>query len=662
MKYRPEVDGLRAIAVVPVVFFHAGFSLFKGGFVGVDVFFVISGYLITSILLKELEAGTFSLLKFYERRARRILPALAVMVAACIPVAIFLMTPTEAKNFAQSVAAVGLFASNVLFWVESGYFDLDSEEKPLLHTWSLAVEEQFYIVFPLLLLLLWTYRRKLLVPILVFLALLSLVLCEWGARNAPSATFFLAPTRAWELLAGSFCAMILRRGTTSHDLLAALGVVMIGVSIFAFDETTPFPSVYALLPVGGTVFVILFAGPTTATGKLLAKPVFVGLGLISYSAYLWHQPLFAFARLWTPWAPSPTVLICLIILTFVIAYLSWRYVETPFRRTSGPHSIARRPVFILAVTVSLLFVAFGGWGQMTKGWRNAYLARMSEAEKRILTLTEHAYNEQLANALSRFDNGDCVFDIRTIDETARQRATNCAQKYGPGVLVLGDSHAIDLYGAVITTSQANEPFIVGVVSGGCRPHTLLPGCAYMELAQFIEDRPDVFEFAVYEQAGFYLLHGAGFDLGGRRMFERLSPNEPVPRFEPHMGYVQAVKEYLERIASHIPTVWLSPRIEPHIQPTFIRKAGCDYPYMLRPGTEEVFLKLEATIAETLSASPVEFMSQHNLLKLSFPEDFLSCDVLFWSDGDHFSNAGEERFGKRMQVVQNARAVLGLERK
>ncbi len=653
---------MRAIAVVPVVFFHAGFSLFKGGFVGVDVFFVISGYLITSILLKELEAGTFSLLNFYERRARRILPALTVMVAACIPVAIFLMTPAQAKNFAQSVAAVGLFASNVLFWLESGYFDMASEEKPLLHTWSLAVEEQFYIIFPLLLLLLWTHRRKLLVPALVVLALLSLALCEWGWRNAPSATFFLAPTRAWELLVGSFCAMILRRGIASHDGLAALGVAMIGISIFVFDETTPFPSIYALLPVGGTALVILFSGPETATGKLLAKPLFVGLGLISYSAYLWHQPLFAFARLWTPETVSTTVFACLICLTFAIAYLSWRYVETPFRRTSGSRSIPRGPVFALAVTVSLLFVTFGVWGQMTKGWRNAYVARMPEAERHMLSMIEHAYNEQLANAMSRYDDGGCVFDIRTIDDAVRQRIIDCAEEHGPGVLVLGDSHAIDLYGAVITASQADEPFLIGLVSGGCRPHTPMPYCAYTALADFIKDHPDIFEFAIFEQAGFYLLQGPGFDVGRRDMFGKLSPNETVPQFVPHVDHVLAVKDYLERLADHIPTVWLTPRIEPHIQPAYIRRSGCEHSYQLRPGTEETFLNLEAMIARSLSESPVEFLSQNSLLNLSFPEDFLSCDALFWSDGDHFSDAGEERFGKRMQVVENARAVLGLDQK
>jgi len=211
MNYRREIDGIRALAVIPVIFFHAGFSLFSGGYVGVDVFFVISGYLITGIVMAEVTRGTFSIADFYERRIRRILPALFLVVVVCVPVAFLVLLPADLKEFGQSLIAVATFSSNVFFWSQSGYFHGAAELKPLLHTWSLAVEEQFYVLFPLLLLFMWRWGRKWTVAILLTLAVASLLLAEWGALNKPIATFFLLPTRAWELLLGSLVAFYIGR-------------------------------------------------------------------------------------------------------------------------------------------------------------------------------------------------------------------------------------------------------------------------------------------------------------------------------------------------------------------------------------------------------------------------------------------------------------------
>lgn len=204
--YRPEIDGLRAVAVLPVILFHAGFDLFSGGYVGVDVFFVISGYLITSIILREMEQGKFSIARFYERRARRILPALFFVIVCCLPFAVIWMASGEIKRFGQAMIAVSLFASNVFFWKTTNYFAPAAEEEPLLHTWSLAVEEQYYVLFPLFLMLCWRFGRSRLFWLTALAALLSLGLAEWGWRNQPVANFYLLPTRAWELLAGSLLA------------------------------------------------------------------------------------------------------------------------------------------------------------------------------------------------------------------------------------------------------------------------------------------------------------------------------------------------------------------------------------------------------------------------------------------------------------------------
>lgn len=332
MKYRAEVDGLRALAVVPVILFHAGIEHFSGGFVGVDIFFVISGYLITTILIDDLNNNRFSIVDFYERRARRILPALYFVMLSCIPFAWMWMIPSQLVEFSNSLVAVSLFVSNFLFWKESGYFESAAEEKPLLHTWSLAVEEQCYILFPIFLLLAWRYGRERVFWMIVLPAVLSLVLGEYGARKFQAANFYLTPTRAWELFSGSIAAFIVqRRGVRKNNVLSVIGLAAIIFSIFAYDESTPFPSVYTLVPVVGVVFLILFADKSTLPAKILSNSLFVGIGLISYSAYLWHQPLFAFARIRSVETPSSNLMLLLSVMSIVLAFFSWKYIEQPFR-------------------------------------------------------------------------------------------------------------------------------------------------------------------------------------------------------------------------------------------------------------------------------------------------------------------------------------------
>lgn len=239
MKYRSEIDGLRAVAVVPVILFHAGFQIFSGGYVGVDVFFVISGYLITTILVDDINSDRFKIIDFYERRARRIIPALLFVILVCVPFAWMWMIPSQMKDFSQSLVAVSLFASNVLFQLESGYFATAAEEKPLLHTWSLAVEEQYYVLFPIFLLLTWRFGRNRVFWSIVVLAAMSLALSELASRIKPTANFYLAPTRAWELLAGSIAAFIVgEQGVRSSNSLSSIGLTAILVSIFAYDDTT----------------------------------------------------------------------------------------------------------------------------------------------------------------------------------------------------------------------------------------------------------------------------------------------------------------------------------------------------------------------------------------------------------------------------------------
>ena len=362
MKYRSEIDGLRALAVVPVILFHAGFNAFSGGFVGVDVFFVISGYLITTILLNDLEAGKFSIVHFYERRARRILPALFLVMFACLPFAWFWLLPQDMKSFSQSLVAVSVFASNILFWRTSGYFDTATELKPLIHTWSLSVEEQYYVLFPLFLYFAWRLGKRWTVGILAVVALVSLGLAQWGAYAKPAFTFYMLPTRAWELLIGAFVAFyysehnIKKHKYWASELGSLLGFALIAYATFAFSEKTPFPSLYALVPTVGAALIIVFATNKTLIGKLLSTKPFLWVGLISYSAYLWHQPLFAFARHRSFEEPSHLLMAVLAVVTLPLAYLTWRLVERPFR---NKNRFSSKRILLMAVVFNALFISLG---------------------------------------------------------------------------------------------------------------------------------------------------------------------------------------------------------------------------------------------------------------------------------------------------------------
>tara|TARA_R110002051_G_scaffold3961_3_gene20991 strand:+ start:397 stop:2400 length:2004 start_codon:yes stop_codon:yes gene_type:complete len=449
LTYRPEIDGLRTVAVVPVILFHAGFSVFSGGFVGVDVFFVISGYLITTIILREVAEGRFSILQFYERRARRILPALFTVVLVCVPFAFAWMLPGQFKEFGRSVVSVAMFASNILFWRESGYFAAAAEEKPLLHTWSLAVEEQYYIFFPLAVLLLWRFGRRAVVAGILLTALFSLGLSEWAWRHQPNANFYLLPTRAWELLAGSLLAAWTGRRPTGlwAEVGGALGVVLIVGAILSFDQSTPFPSLWALLPVSGAGLVILCAGRTTWAGRVLAWRPMVAIGLISYSAYLWHQPLFAFARLRSIGTPGPLLMGGLALLALVLAWVTWRFVERPFRDRTR---VSRKAIFVGTLAGTIAMGAIAVVTETTKG-----MPQRLDPEVLRMAAASKPYNPRLPSCTPRTSDelNYCVFNP---DLSHR-------------VALWGDSHAMALAGELAIAMAQKNYGLINLSNAGCLP-------------------------------------------------------------------------------------------------------------------------------------------------------------------------------------------------
>jgi peptidoglycan/LPS O-acetylase OafA/YrhL len=423
VRYRPEIDGLRAVAVVPVILFHAGIDAFGGGFVGVDVFFVISGYLITSIILAEQQEGTFSLLSFYERRARRILPALFLVMAASSLMAWLLFYPSDLEAFSRSVIATALFSSNFLFWHETGYFDTAAELKPLLHTWSLAVEEQYYILFPLFLMAMWRVAQSRTALALLLLGVASLVLAEWGAHKHPEAAFFLLPFRLWELALGALAALYLSGrqptfGLRLSQVGSGVGLALILWAVFRFDKNTPFPGFNALVPTVGAALIILFATPSTLIGRLLSTRLLVGVGLISYSAYLWHQPLLAFSRYKSLTEPPVWAVLGICSLTFFLAYLCWRFIELPLRRRE---TYSRKAVFMMSATGITLATAFGMSGASSRGFEDRFVASLSDRQKAVWH----------SNASADAGRGECHLRINLLTERLHGKVWRVRQKVRP---------------------------------------------------------------------------------------------------------------------------------------------------------------------------------------------------------------------------------------
>lgn len=439
MDYRREIDGLRAIAVVPVVLFHAGFNVFSGGFVGVDVFFVISGYLITSIILGDLERCRFSLAGFYERRARRILPALFLVVLVCFPIAWLCLLPDDMQDFSQSLVAVSLFASNILFCSEAGYFDSAGELKPLLHTWSLAVEEQYYLIFPVFMVLIWKIGRGWLLWSMAAIAAASLWLAQWGIQSQPAAAFYLLPSRAFELLIGALAAVYLGKADRVRprpiisQAGAIFGLLLVLGAMRFFDQQTPFPGVNALIPVVGTVLIILLADKNTVVGRILGAKVLVGIGLVSYSAYLWHHPLFAFARHVSVVEPGAVVFCLLAAVSFALAYLSWRVVETPFR---CKERFSRRQIASYGLVGSACILCIGLAGHFSGGFIDRFETKL-EGDVGHLEFYSHID--------ARYH--DCEPASIASEALSWNHYLRCKQsRQGqPQVILLGDSHAEHLF-------------------------------------------------------------------------------------------------------------------------------------------------------------------------------------------------------------------------
>ena len=448
--YRPEIDGLRALAVLPVIFYHANFSLFKGGFLGVDIFFVISGYLITSIILQDMSSGTFSLKNFYERRIRRILPALFLVILATIILSWMILLPSDMINFSESILYVLTFTSNIFFWQQNDYFDPSGEYLPLLHTWSLAVEEQFYILFPIFLIFAYKLKQNIVFIAFFLLFFSSLGFSEYASVNGKSYSFYFLPTRGWEICLGILAAFYLRNrkslSTQRDELFSVIGLSLIIFSIFYLDSKYPHPGLYSLIPTLGTFLIICFSGNSFFIKKVLSFRVLVLIGLISYSAYLWHYPLISLFKYSNHFEVNDFTLFFVILISIFFAYLSWRFIEKPYRNSK---KINKKILLFSISIISVLILTFAFIGKVD-GYKNRAIGINIEnynQDNRQLLLDARNYYRNFMMKLNILEDSDF---FETKDDSFTTKKNN--------LLIVGNSFSQDMFNIFTFSNLVNKKY------------------------------------------------------------------------------------------------------------------------------------------------------------------------------------------------------------
>lgn len=462
MKYKAHIDGLRALAVVPVVLFHLDVEAMSGGFVGVDIFFVISGYLITTILYNDISVGKYSIFEFYKRRILRILPALAAVLIFISAVSVFMLFPVEQTSVGESLVFSTSFLSNVYFWWSSDYFSAAAETMPLLHTWSLAVEEQFYIVFPPLLYLIWKHFRERLLHVLIFAGVMSFGGCLLVLKLQESAAFYLLPFRAWELLMGAVLSILqTRRSFAPSALLGGVGFVLVVLPVLMLDRESSFPGFNALYPCLGACLLIAFAEGTVIGRVLSLRPV-VYVGKASYSFYLWHWPLIVFWKVLFGSDLTVMGVLLLASVSFSIAIISTEFVEKPFRG-AWARSLPSGYV-MLGGLLTLLVIFMIGLGVRLNMFKTAGAISVPSEVERVVSAAN--YTEWQDHA-KQFRRGECLIGAGDGGITAFKPGV-CAtiEKDRVNVVLIGDSHAAQYWGAF------HELFpdvnVMQVTASGCR--------------------------------------------------------------------------------------------------------------------------------------------------------------------------------------------------
>jgi peptidoglycan/LPS O-acetylase OafA/YrhL len=624
INYRPEIDGLRAIAVLAVIGYHAGISLLPGGFLGVDVFFVISGFVIGQTLKKDFDAKRFSFKGFLARRIRRLAPALVVVVSSTFAISWLFMKPWEIERLSESILSIFGIFSNLHFMKATDYFSPEADVQPLLHFWSLSIEEQFYLFLPLLLAALWHLRMPQWIPtVLRLLLIVSFLLYVFYPYKLLSTRFYSFETRIWELLAGVALAyssdaqlsFLARR----REMFAWIGLALVLASLFM----PTWHHVHVLAPVVGTLLVIAATGQGGRVQQFLATPSLVGVGVISYSLYLWHQPVFALARLEGKLDQfAPLQLLAMTALIFCLAIASYWCVEKPARNREAPRTWLVVPA---SVASAIVLCGIAVFGQYSEGFKKYYIARLPP---NVAVRTEALGHAIASRGLAGMkDSGDCRFWSERLTAQVRERFETCAKQNGAAIVVLGDSHGMDLFNALKISSDA--PFLFGLSRGACGPDRLTDGkCPYLDFENFVSTQKRSVTQVFFTLSGNYF-----FDV-------------EVDAVVLKKTLAQATGDYVLRLSKHVPVAWIGPQYEPRIN---LERLDPEIAFesQIMPADVKFFQARDRSLRMFVEDLALTYVSKQQDVLLDARKDFFVDGNITYSDSDHWSESGEALFGKRL---------------
>ena len=521
-KYRPDIDGLRAVAVLAVVAYHAFPETIRSGFIGVDIFFVISGFLISTIVFENMAANRFSIVDFYSRRIRRIFPALLVVLSSVLIIGWFLLLGVDYALLGKHVASGAGFSANIILWLEADYFDLSAELKPLLHLWSLGLEEQYYLLWPALMWALWKPGRNL-YKALTAIFLASLILCLYQTNSDKTLAFYSPFSRFWEILLGSLIAYatFLENSRTPTrptarfaNARSLLGVVLIGIGFQVITNKSSFPGWLALLPTIGTALIIAGGSASWINSKILSQRLLVGVGLISFPLYLWHWPLLSFARIEAGQTVSPELRWALLAISFLLAWITYRFVERPLRFGRARNSKTIMLLCVMACVGTAGYLTF-----RSEGFPN----RFPEIIRTATSYIPFAWGDHVRSE---------VCHMHLVTSTVHK--PECFEVARPLVAVWGDSHAASLYPGLKKLQSSKQFGVIQVTESGCPPLLGIDQFNYRHNCKQVND--EVIQKLIEAKPDVLILHGTWW-----------SVVDPLPEDVIYEGTTRSVRTLKEQL-------------------------------------------------------------------------------------------------------------------
>ncbi|MCQ8869373.1 acyltransferase family protein [Vibrio splendidus] len=645
------IEALRALAVVAVVIFHSSKEVLPGGFLGVDVFFVVSGYLMAYLVVKN-QTKDFKVIDFIWRRFSRLAPSMLVLILSVIIINVFIQPEFYISEYLDSAISALVYISNINFWFGSGYFNVEQKFDPLLHTWTLGVEFQYYIAFAIVTYLMKGVDRKYLIAIFSLASILSFFLNIYFAEHF-SAIFYNLPTRGWEFGIGAILGFMLS-GRNKSDFIDSkraeviiyffLSFIVILFVNYQLEFDRLYYTLLVCLSTGMVLIVGIYANIEASSRKL--NGIFLTVGKLSYTVYLAHYPIIIFL---SPYLQSKFLVICVsLLLSFSIAQLLSPF-ENKSRRYMYSFQTLKKKALALSVYLVLPLTLYVNNQNLIDLNANISSKRMTADQQKVqkLYLSEIKRREQAVDDFNKANNKTCWQSYQSVTAQFSEEFERCRDKYGNAIIVLGDSHSEGLFLTLSSNivNREDYPFVFGINSGGCRYSLGSSQNCFKGVDDFLKANTSSIDSVLYHQAGFYLLERKGTRAVGRAILDSTSASNS-DLVEPSTQSISLVFAKLKQLSEYNKTIWVGPWIDPFINRRKAIESGCSQPVVMEDWINSSYKSLD----EGLHSSQVtEYVSLIKLLDIDYKNEFLTCDELYWADTDHMTVTGHRHFSSRLSL-------------